>query len=88
LDAALAAREVTRKAAAKPAPVTTDDLDEVIAPPKAKAEKAKPAPVEVDDDEPAPPKKAKKAEPEPVAKKSGGSDLLADLDDLLGNKDD
>ncbi len=94
LDAALAAREVTRKAAAKPAPapVTEDDLDEVIAP-KAKAveppKKAKPAPVEVDtDDEPAPPKKAKKAEPEPVAKKSGGSDLLADLDDLLGNKDD
>jgi len=108
LDAALAARDATRKAAEKPTalpkPVDADDLDDIIAPPK-KAKpapvtdadeepapppkKAKPAPVVDDeDDTPAPPKKAK-AEPKPEPKKSGGgSDLLADLDDLLGNKDD
>lgn len=97
LDAALAAREVTKKAAAKPAPepeapkkakpapVDDDELDATLAKPKAKAK-----PVIDEDDEPAPPKKAK-AEPKPEpapAKKSGASDLLADLDDLLGNKDD
>lgn len=92
LDAALAAREVTRKAAEKPKalpkPVVADDLDDVVAPPK----KAKPVIDLDDDDEPAPPPKkaAPKAEPapEPKAKKGGGSDLLADLDDLLGTKDD
>ena len=89
LDAALAAREVTKKAksAAKSeeAPVAPKaniegDLDEIIAKPKAepkpepKAE-AKPKVVEPD-------------EPKVEVKKSAGSDLLADLDDLLGNKDD
>lgn len=78
LDAALAAREVTRKAAAKPepkaAPVEADDLGDIIAPPPPpKKAKAEPKP------EPA---------PEPKPKKGGASDLLADLDDLLGNKDD
>jgi len=105
LDAALAARDITRKAAAKPepkpAPVTTDDLDDIFPPTK----KAKPAPAVEDEPAPPPPKKAKaapvvdeddtptppppkKAKAEPAAKKSMGSDLLADLDDLLGNKDD
>jgi len=100
LDAALAAREVTQKAAAKPEPVAPkkaapkptvddDELDEILnTKPKAKAK-----PVVDEDDEPAPPKKAKvEPKPEPKveapAKKSGASDLLADLDDLLGNKDD
>lgn len=81
LDAALAAREVTQKAKAaaepkKPAPVL-DDEEEAPAP-KAKAAKAKPAP-EADDEAPAP-----KAKP---ASKSAG-DLMADLDELLGGKDD
>lgn len=95
LDAALAAREVTKKAAAKaepkpepeapkkakPAVVDDDELDAILAKPK-----AKPAPVE---DEPAPKKAKAEPKPEPApAKKSGASDLLADLDDLLGTKDD
>ena len=89
LDAALAAREVTKKAKsaakAEEAPVAPkasieDDLDEIIAKPKAEPKpepnaKAKPKVVEPD-------------EPKAEVKKSAGSDLLADLDDLLGNKDD
>ncbi len=73
LDAALAARDATKKAAAK------------LPPPEPKAEPKKPAVVEDEDD--APPKKAK-AEPKAETKKSGASDLMADLDDLLGTKDD
>lgn len=107
LDAALAAREVTRKAAAptakakpvsaadldlddepaptpkpKAKPVVVEDGEEDVPAPKAKA-KAKPVAVE-DDEEDAPAPKAAA----PKAKSSGASDLLADLDDLLGNKDD
>jgi hypothetical protein len=100
LDAAIAAREVTRKAADKPAKVVVDDLDELLAPKKA----TKPVVAADDEDEPAPvkaekPKKAAKPvvaaddedAPAPAKAekhKSGGSSLLADLDDLLGNKDD
>lgn len=102
LDAAMAAREVTKKAAAKPEPeapkkaapkpAPVDDEDELDAILNTKS-KPKAKPVVDEDDEPAPPKKAKpEPKPEPKAeapaKKSGASDLLADLDDLLGNKDD
>lgn len=97
LDAALAAREITRKAAAKPeptpTPVSADDLDDIFVPPKPKA---KPAPAPEPEAAPAPkkakaePKPEPKPEPapEPKAKKTSASDLMADLDDLLGNKDD
>lgn len=67
LDAALAARAVTTKAKAapkaEPKPSVEDELDEIIAKPKAEA-----------------PKKA--------APKVDASDLMAGLDDLLGNQDD
>ncbi len=102
LDAAIAARDATAKAAEKPKAlpkptVDTDELDELVTPKKAKPapepeeapapKKAKP--VIDEDDEPAPAPKKAKAEPKPEPKKSGGgSDLLADLDDLLGTKDD
>jgi hypothetical protein len=76
--------------------VDTADLDDILgATPKAaepaptpEPKKAKPAPVVLDDDDvPAPAaKKAAPAKAEPKA--SGGSSLLADLDELLGNKDD
>lgn len=105
LDAAIAAKEATRKAAAtaaapaakaKPA-VTEDDLDDILPKAKvAKAEpkpepkpvKAKPTPKEYaqggeDDDDVLP-----KAMAKPAAKPSSGASLLADLDDLLGGKDD
>jgi hypothetical protein len=102
LDAAIAAREATRKAAATAAPaakapLVEDDLDDIL--PKAKpapkleakpvkAEpKAKPAPKEYTnggDEEETLPKAMTKAAP----KTSSGASLLADLDDLLGNKDD
>lgn len=83
LDAALAAREATQKAKAK-AEVEVDlSDDEEDTPPPPKAEKkarAKPEPkVEVEDETPPPPK---------AEKKSSASDLLDDLDTLLGNKDD
>lgn len=93
LDAALAARAATQKAKekSKPTPVSPDDLDDILPTPKAEKPKAKPK-AEVEDNEPAPAQKAKPKveddEPAPKAKKSGASDLLADLDDLLGNKDD
>jgi len=90
LDAAIATRTTVAKAAesAKAKPVMDDDLDDILTPakpaPKAevKAAKAKPAPKEYDngggeDDLPAAPPKPK-----------GGSSLLSDLDDLLGNTDD
>lgn len=83
LDAALAAREVTRKAAAETKPKAEEDA------PKPRS-RAVPQPKD-EDDEPAPVAKAEpKPEPkaEPPAKKSSASDLLADLDDLLGTKDD
>lgn len=95
LDAALAARDAIKtaaKPAATPAPAATleDDLDDILAAPKAdKPKKAAPKPkaVEVDDDgviEVAAPAPA----PAPAPKKSAASDLLDDLDTLLGTKDD
>ncbi len=85
LDAAIAAREVTKKAAAKleaPKKSVMDDLDEVLSAKPA----AKPAPEP--EEAPAPKKAKPEPKPEPAVKKSGASDLLADLDDLLGTKDD
>lgn len=73
LDAALAAREVTRKAAAKPAPEPEPDDEPVAPPPKPVVEK----------------KAAPKATPKPVAKAPVTTDdLLGDLDALLGGSDD
>lgn len=96
LDAALQARHAANKAKgagsfkqaqeakAQAKQEVEDELDDVLATPK-KAElkpepKAKPAPkAEVEDDD----------TPAPAPKKSGGaSDILSDLDDLLGTKDD
>jgi hypothetical protein len=74
LDAALAARAVTQKAKEKAKPVQEDEA------PAPKAEKKAKVKVEVDEDEAPAPKAEKKA--------SAASDLLADLDDLLGSKDD
>jgi hypothetical protein len=71
LDAALAAREATRKAADATKPKAEPKPE-----PKPKAE-AKPEP-KVEDEPP----------PKAETKKSSASDLLADLDDLLGTKDD
>ena len=78
LDAALAAREVTQKAKAK-AKVEVDLSDDEPAPKAEKKAKPKAAPVVDEDESPIPPKPEKKA---------SASDLLDDLDTLLGNKDD
>lgn len=98
LDAALAARAATKKAATPT--VSTADLDDLMdeAPAPKPAAKAKPAPKvvaeELDDAEeeapPPPPKaKAKEAAPKVVKEsKSAGNDILSSLDDLLGNSDD
>jgi hypothetical protein len=78
LDAALAAREATQKAKAK-AKVEVDLSDDEPAPKVEKKAKPKTAPVVDEDESPIPPKPEKKA---------SASDLLDDLDTLLGNKDD
>lgn len=90
------------KEKAKPA-ADADELDDILAnaekPKKpAKVEDDEPAPApkakakaKVEGDESAPPKvepKVDDEEPAPKAKKSAASDLLADLDELLGTKDD
>jgi hypothetical protein len=99
LDAAIAARDASKKAKESsappverkkaPKPVAADDDEDdaaILAPKKAK--------VVEPDPEPAPaPKKAKAAveddEPvDPPKVSKGASNLLADLDDLLGEKDD
>lgn len=71
LDAALAARSVTAKAKAapkaEPKPSVEDELDDIIAKPKA-------AP--------------KEEAPKKAAPKADSAGLMADLDDLLGTKDD
>lgn len=82
LDAALAARAAVKKAAeVKPTKMDEDELDDLLAPkakpePAVKAEKAAPKPKR---EEPPAPK---------VEKTSASENLLSDLDDLLGNKDD
>lgn len=95
LDAAISAKAATKKAAAKPvtkAPeVTTppDDDEDDTPPPAAKpapkatkpAKVVAPPPDEDEDDTPPPAAK-------PEVKASTGGGLLADLDELLGNKDD
>lgn len=79
LDAALAAREVTQKAKAK-AKVEVDLSDDEDTTPAPKVEKKASKP-KVDEDTTVAPT------PKPE-KKSSSSDLLDDLDTLLGNKDD
>lgn len=102
LDAAIAARDATRKAAekAKAPKVDEDDIDDIIGTPKAAPkEEPKPEPKKAAPKTEAPKKAAPKeydlggAEedeaPKAVPKKDAGSNkLLDDLDDLLGNKDD
>lgn len=102
LDAALAARAAAKKAKPTVDADELDDILADVEKPKkpAKVEDDEPAPApkakakakaKAEDDEPAPPKvepKADDEEPAPKAKKSAASDLLADLDDLLGTKDD
>ena len=89
LDAALAARDAI-KTAAKPATAATleDDLDDILTTPKAEKPKkpaAKPK-VEPVDGEGGVTEVA--AAPASAPKKSAASDLLDDLDALLGTKDD
>lgn len=95
LDAALAAREVAKKASTPP--VSASDLDDLMGDEPAskptKPVKPKPAPkavVEDEDDiaEEAPPPKAEKPAPKAAKPKPAGNDLLSSLDDLLGNSDD
>jgi len=82
LDAAIAARAATKQAAEKSKKSVADDLDDII---PAKAE-PKPEPkVEAKAAKP----KAEPKEDAPAAPVSkGAAGLLADLDDLLGGKDD
>lgn len=87
LDAALAARSVTNKAAAK-SKVTTDDLDDELDAPAPKP-KAEPKPEPKVEAAPKPKAEADEDDTPPAPKVSkGASNLLADLDDLLGGKDD
>ena len=84
LDAALQARDVTRKAAAKPAPKTStvsdDELEAVVTQAETETKpKAKPK---------AETKPDPKPEAKPAAKVSTGGDFLGDLEDLLGGSDD
>lgn len=84
LDAALAARDATRKAAAaapaaKAAPaVTADELDEAV---------AAPAPAPVPAPAPAKAAKSKAAAPAPAAAAPAEGGLMGELDDLLGGFD-
>jgi hypothetical protein len=92
LDAALQARDVTRKAAAAPAAkpaaaVSADELEQVVAPPAPapapapKATRAKPAPAAP---APAPAPVAAAPAPAPAPASDG---LMGELDDLLGGFD-
>lgn len=101
LDAAMLARDTTAKAAGKPvkAPqqIVEDDIDEVVEKPAKPAAKAKPVAEElsIDDIEevakpakPAAKVKPAAEKPAKAAATSDMSDLLGDLDALLGDSDD
>ncbi len=95
IDAAITARDATKKAASR---VSADDLDDMaeladLAPkPAPKPAPAKPVKHVTEDDLDGfdePPKAAKPAKAKPAEKKpSSGSDLLSGLEDLLGSTDD
>jgi len=78
LDAAIAAKSATTKAKESRKPAAEPEPDE--APPAKPAKAAKPKPAAEPEPDEAPPAKP--------AKSGGGSSLLSDLDELLGNKDD
>lgn len=99
LDAALAARAAAKAPAkpqakapaAAPADDLMGDLDEVLAAPKeAKADKPKrpPAKPKADEVEEEGDEAVEVVAPTPAARKSPASDLLDDLDSLLGSTDD
>ncbi len=103
LDAAIAAREVTQKAARKSGVASTDDIADAVAAPapapaaKKAAKKASTLDDELEDlvggiEAAAKPKAAAPAPapaPAPAAKvSSGGGSLLDEIDDILGSTDD